>query len=129
MTLSFRDMQANDLESVFFNPNEYGETLYFVPASTGTQRTIYGDAERTQTYEPGIGDEDSVEGLTIDVRKHATEGIVRPQQGDRIAWDHEGSGTSARWYVYTRTLEDNGLAMTLLFTRDIPTKTGGLPSR
>lgn len=129
MTLSPRDMQAHELEAVFFNPNEYGETLYFVPASTGTQRTIYGDAERMQDYQTGMADMDSVEGLTVEVRKHATEGIDRPQQWDRIAWDSEGSGSSARWYAYTRTLEDNGLAMTLLFTRDIPTKHGGLPSR
>jgi len=129
MTLSFRDMQAHELEAVFFNANEYGETLYFVPKATGTQRTIYGDAERVQDYQTGIAEIDSMEVLTVEVRKHATEGIDRPQQGDRIAWHNEGSDTTARWYVYTRTLEDNGLALTLLFTRDIPTKHGGLPSR
>jgi len=123
MSMGFKDILAADVSNVFTNSDEFGEPLSYQPKN-GAARSVNGVVDHEGGYQDQSFGESNIEVLDVFVSRDDTTGIDDPQLGDRIA------RADGRWFAFSgQKLETDESSWTLRFTRDIPTKHGGLPTR
>lgn len=135
--MTLREQIHADVEDVFLNVDDFGETFYYLPAG-GTRRTIVGTVtrERSEVIEASQGTWQKRHELEVFVSRDSTTGINDPQAGDALWRKSEGT-SDPQGFSYSNMTEERdendgtayagqGNGHTLLFLRYTPHKHGGL---
>ena len=135
--MTLREQIHADVEDVFLNVDNFGETFYYLPAG-GTRREIVGvvTRERSEVVETQGGMQTRHE-LEVFVSRDSTTGIDEPKTGDAL-WRKSLGTSDPQGFSFGLAVEErdendgtsnageaNG--HTLLFLRYTPFKHGGLP--
>lgn len=121
MSMGFKDILAADVSNVFTNSDEFGEVLSYRPKN-GTARDVFCVVDDEGDYPDNSYGQDRTEFLDVFVARDA-EGIDDPQQGDAIE-------RNSRWFSFSgQVMKGDTAGWTLRFTRTVPSKHGGQPSR
>jgi len=127
--VTLREQIAEDVSSVHINTDEFAETLVYRPDG-GTPRTVAGVVDEEGDFPDLQTGRNSVEIIDVFVSRDSTTGIDAPRFGDAISRTSDGTGVDAKWYSYSgQKMDVDEFAWTLRFTRAVPSKHGGLPSR
>mgnify|MGYP003403616173 CR=1 FL=1 len=127
--MGFKDILAADVENVFTNPEEFGESIVYRPKDR-TARTINAVVDEEGDFPDTQTGRNSAEFLDVFVTRDSTTGIDQPRFGDMVSRVADGTGTSAKWYSYSgQKMDVDESAWSLRFLRNVDSKHGGLPSQ
>ncbi len=117
--MSFRDDLLADFVNAIANPEEFGETVTYQPA-TGAARSINVRMDVTSVPAREEGVEQREDTAVVDVARDAALGIDRPQLGDRVYRHSDGEAPETP-FCFTGFVDDSDPAVwTLRFVRRRP---------
>lgn len=84
--MTFRDILASDLNAVFFNTDEFADTVAYTPAAGGQARSIKALLEYGDPDESGLPGMDALHTeATMEIMADATNGIAQVAANDVVA--------------------------------------------